>query len=53
MVELPIEGESRLGAELHHAQHAAAARGEIGWLDHVLRVDREERQTAASENGAE
>ena len=52
-IQLRIERESRLGAELHHAQDAAAAGGKVGWLDHILRVDREERQTAASQNGAE
>src|ERR1700733_1148751 len=52
-LKAPVEGESRFGAKLHHAEDAAAARGEVRRLDHVFGVDREERQTAASENGTE
>src|SRR5258707_641922 len=52
-VQLRIEGEGRLGAELHHSQNAGAARREVGGFDHVLRVDRKKRHAAAAENGTE
>src|SRR3984885_3298821 len=50
-IQLRVEGEGCFGAELHHAQHAAAAGGKVRRLDDVLRVDREERQSAAAEDG--
>ena len=49
-LQLQVEGEGGLGAELHHSKNPAAAGGEVGWLDHVFRVDRQEREAAASEN---
>src|SRR5271154_693811 len=49
-LQLRVEGEGGLGAELHHSENPAAAGGEVGWLDHVFRVDRQEREAAGSEN---
>jgi hypothetical protein len=50
-LQLRIEDEGRLGAELHHSKNPAAAGGEVGRLDHVFGVDRQERQAAGSKYG--
>ena len=48
-----LSAKTGLRAELHHAQHAAAARREVGRLDDVPGVDRQKRQAARAQDRTE